>query len=55
MRIVRNSEERFHFSEYINKGAGILAKQNYVIKHFINYYCGSDLLIECPYVLISCG
>jgi hypothetical protein len=25
-------------------------KQHYKIKYFVNYECGSDLLIECPYV-----
>jgi hypothetical protein len=32
----------------------MLTKQNYMIKYFTNY-CGSDLLIELPYVRVSCG
>jgi hypothetical protein len=33
----------------LKKGAPVfyLAKQNYIIKYFINYECGSGLLIEC--------
>jgi hypothetical protein len=55
MKIFRNPEEWLHSSEYNNNIFYILIKQNYVIKYFITYRCGSNLLIECPYVRVSSG
>jgi hypothetical protein len=33
---------------------GILVKKNYMIKYFINYYCGSDLLMIWLSLFLAC-
>jgi hypothetical protein len=39
----------------MNKGTKVILQSKIMIKYFINYYSGSDVFINCPYVRVSRG